>query len=148
MDFTPKDEKDLIQFELLPDNTVCDFDVLSSEDKRSKNGNDMIEINVGIYVEGKIRQRIFDYLLPLMEAKLRHFCDTTGLLTEYESGTLTAVMCRGRSGKCRIGIQKDKNGEYPDKNIIKDYVCRPAKSLNKETKTVYKGRPDDDDIPF
>lgn len=148
MEFQPKEEKDLIQFELLPDGTVCDFDVLSSEDKRSKSGNDMIEINVGIYVEGKIRQKIFDYLLPLMEAKLRHFCDTTGLLREYESGTLIASMCRGRSGKCRIGIQKDKNEKYPDKNIIKDYVCRPAKELNKEVKTASKGRPDDDDIPF
>lgn len=130
MQVTPKKEEELKKpFDLLPDNSEYDFEVLNAIDKVSKSGNDMIEINIGIYTSDKIGPRIFDYLLDAMEAKLRHFCDTTGLLREYENGTLNAEMCRGRAGKCRIGIKKDKTGQYPDKNVIKDYVCRPAKPL-------------------
>lgn len=133
MDFTPKDEKDLKKFELLPADSIYDFEVLEATDRVSKSGNEMIEINLGLYITDKIGHRIYDYLLSQMEAKLRHFCDTTGLLREYENGTLTAAMCKGRAGKCKIGIKTDKNGEYADRNFVKDYICRPAKSLGGHT---------------
>lgn len=141
MEFQPKEEKDLKNFDLLPDNSIYDFDVLKAIEKKSKQGNDMIEINIGLYVTESIGPRIFDYLLPSMEAKLRHFCDTVGLLREYESGRLNAEMCDGRSGKVKIGIQKGKpkpgtDGNYPDKNVVKDYVCRPAKPLGNRSEPI------------
>ena len=136
MEFTPKEEKDLKKpFDLLPDNSIYDFDVLTATDEVSEKGNEMIKLNIGLYVTDRIGPRIFDYLLPSMEAKLRHFCDTVGLLREYESGRLTAGICEGRSGRVKVGIQKGKakpdgDGSYPDKNVAKDYICRPAKPLN------------------
>lgn len=129
MDFKPKDEKDLNSFDLLPDGSVYDFEVLEATDETSKSGNDMIKLKIGIYTSEKIGPRIFDYLLEAMEAKLRHFCDSVGLLSEYEQGSLDAYSCRGRSGKCKIGIQPAKD-TYPAKNVIKDYICRPAKALS------------------
>ena len=130
MDFTPKKEEDLKSFDLIPDGTY-DFDVLKASDEVSKaSGNEMIKLTLGVYVDGKITKWVFDYLVPSMEAKLRHFCDSTGLLSEYEDGSLEAFYCKGRSGKAKIGVQKGQDG-YSDKNIIKDYVCRPAKGLGK-----------------
>ena len=129
MDFTPKSEADLRQ--PAPAGTY-DFEVLEADDDVSKSGNDMIKVVLGVFdpATGNIKWRVFDYLLASMEAKLRHFCDSVGLLSKYENGTLQAGDCRGRSGKAKIIIEIDKEDKYPPKNVAKDYVCRPAKALS------------------
>ena len=150
MEFTPKTEEEIKAANLLEAGDY-DFDVLVAEDAISSKGNEMIKVNLGIYTGDKVRGRIFDYLMPSMEAKLRHFCDTVGLLKEYESGSLSANMCEGRSGKCRIIIQEDKAGKYDPKNTIKDYICRSAKPLGvnkQENKVDGKIHNIDEDIPF
>ena len=144
MTFAPKTEKEVQEAGLLPA-AEYDFDILNAEDAISKSDNPMIKVTIGIYRDGAVKNRIFDYLLPAMEAKLRHFCDTVGLLSQYEKGTLEAADCIGRSGRVKIGIEPEKNG-YPAKNIVKDYVCRPAKPLagqNPNAVPVPEG-----DIPF
>jgi hypothetical protein len=138
LSFTPKSEKDLKTSQLAPEGTY-DFDVLESRDRLSKSGNAMIEVKLGIYTGERITHHVYDYLLPQMEAKLRHFCDSAGLLTKYESASLEAADCKGRSGKCRI-VQTQDAG-YDPKNTVKDYVCRKAKPLEADG-----GEPDD--VPF
>lgn len=124
MQTEPKTEKELKN--LIPKDQYS-FEVLSAEDKYSQAGNEMISLTIGIYYNGKLGPRIFDFLMPSVAYKLRHFCDAVGLLAEYESGNLTADMCTDRSGKCVVDIKKDDT--WGDKNIIKDYICRPAKPL-------------------
>ena len=143
MKFVPKTEKELKGMNLLQDGDY-NFDVLTATDEISKKSNSMIKVKLGIYrdIEGTADFRIFDYLLPQLESKLRHFCDSTGLLSEYESGQLTADMCTGRSGKCRITLKDDAT--YGLQNKVKDYVCRPAKPLSTQTGENRQS----EDIPF
>lgn len=145
MNFEPKTEMELQSEALAPDGDY-NFEVLEASDETSKkSGNPMIKVNLGLYFGEAIRWRTFDYLLPAMASKLRHFCDTTGLLAKYESGQLRAVDCVGRSGKCRVIVEEDKSGQYPDKNKVSDYVVRAAKPLEKQA----SAEPETpDDIPF
>lgn len=143
MNFDPKSEKEVSEAACAPAGEY-DFDVLEAEDTISKSGNPMIKVNLGLYIDGKVKNRVFDYLLGAMEAKLRHFCDTTGLLSRYESGQLEAADCIGRSGRVKIVI--DPAGQYPAKNSVKDYVCRPAKPL--ASQSTPQREVDESEIPF
>jgi hypothetical protein len=144
MEFKPKSEKEIMESNLAPEGDY-DFNILAAEDTVSKSKNAMIKVKLGLYSGESIRWHIFDYLVPAMEAKLRHFCDSVGLLSQYEAGTLCAEDCKGRAGKVRIIIKSDKSGQFPDKNEVKDYVLRAAKPLTKpEPKPVEEA----DDVPF
>ncbi len=147
MTFKPKTEKEIAESQLLPDGEY-DFEVLEAEDTTSKtSGAPMIKAVLGIYVGDRIGRRVTDYWLASMEAKLRHFCDCVGLLAEYEAGSLSADMCKGRSGRVKLNVQKDKAGQYPDKNGVRDYCLRAAKPLATEPTSAKKSdKPDD--LPF
>lgn len=147
MQFQPKSEKDIQAAMLLPKGDY-DFQVLEAEDLKSKRGNDMIKVNLGIFHGEAMRLRVFDYLLSAMEAKLRHFCDTTGLLAAYEAGTLCADDCKGRTGRCKLIVEEDETGKYDPKNSVKDYICRPAKPIGKGERLPATTEPADEDIPF
>lgn len=141
MEFKPKSESELKEAMLAPVGDY-DFDVLSAEDGKSKKGNAMITVKIGLYRGDAISNHVYDYLLAQMEAKLRHFCDTTGLLSAYEAGTLTARDCVGKSGRVKI-VVKEADGQYQAKNEVKDYICRPAKALSAPAE-----ESDDSDVPF
>lgn len=141
MEFNPKSEDDL-KVSLLKEGEY-NFDVLSASDTVSKAMNPMIKICLGIYADGDtISARVYDFLLSAMEAKLRHFCDTTGLLSVYESGSLQASDCIGRSGKVRIVVER-KDG-YSPRNTVRDYVCRRAKPVGKGSDMSVT----EEDVPF
>ncbi len=89
----------------------------------------MIKLEIDIYTPTGKKSRVFDYLLESIPYKLKHFCEAVGLLVEYESGILSADMCLNRAGRCNIGIQHDKTGEYSDKNVVRDY-CKQVKKSN------------------
>lgn len=146
LSFQPKSESELASQNLIPDKTECDFEVLQAFDKISKSsGLPMIEVKLNVYREDGSGKFINDYLTGGMEAKLRHFCDTTGLLPQYQAGALCAADCVGRAGKCRVGIEEDKNGQYPPKNKIKDYIVRKAKPFIAPAPP----QPEEpDDVPF
>lgn len=145
MRFTPKTEKEIQEMNLISPG-IYDFEVISASDKMSKTGNEMIELKIKIWDINNQERIIFDYLLEAMSFKLRHFAEATGLLQKYESGMLLAKDCLGKSGKVEIIIQKDKNGQYGDKNAVKDYI-----SLS-ETSHAEPIKKDDsflnDEIPF
>jgi len=138
MRFTPKTEKELAEEGLLkPEN--YEFEVLEASDETSKSGNPMIKLKLNVFGKDGQTHHIFDYLLEAMAFKLRHFCDGAGILPKYEAGEVTAFDCKGKSGIVLISIQKDKDGVYPDKNVVKDYH---------KASEIVGGAPDGDDIPF
>lgn len=143
MRFAPKNDNELNNFDLFPAGEY-DFSVIKAEDETSKAGNEMIKIEIDIYSSAGTKTRVFDYLLEAIAYKLKHFCQAVGLEKEYEEGTLTANMCCNRSGRCLVLIQKDKSGEYPDKNVIKDY-CK-SKKISVASKMNLDI--DDSEIPF
>lgn len=86
----------------------------------------MIELKVKL-CDGKGAGRtITDYLLAETPEKLRHCADACGLLDRYNTGNLSGNEFRGKRGKLKLGIEKDKKKTYPDKNVVLDYVCASA----------------------
>ena len=144
LEFQPKTEKEVSEAMLAPAGDY-DFEVLKAEDATSKTGNPMITVTIGLYRDGSVKNRVTDYLLPAMEAKLRHFCDTTGLLARYEAGTLEAADCEGRAGQVRIVVDPAKD-KYQAKNSVKDYICRPAKPMSAPGRKT--GFNEGEDAPF
>lgn len=126
MRITPKTEEEIANSLLLPE-AIYDFEVQTAIEKPSKNGNDMIEVRLNIYQEGEKVACITDYLLEAMAFKLRHFCDTTGTLADYNEGNLQSDRMVGLSGKVLLIIKKDAAGQYPDKNSVKDYIKKTVK---------------------
>lgn len=144
MKFTPKTEEE-VGFKLL-DAGIYDFDVMTALDKVSQAGNDMIELKLAVYGPDGNARHIFDYLMEKIEYKLRHAADACGLLDKYETGEFGAEDFIGKAGKLKLGIQKDKTGQYPDKNTVQDYIKRDNLAEPAPTR---KTAPDlDDEIPF
>lgn len=153
MKFQPKTEKEITEDNLLQPG-VYDFEIVEGNDKTSQKGNDMIELKVCVYGTDGNARYVFDYLLESIAYKLRHACDACGLLETYQTGDLTSQDFVGKTGKCKINIQKDKTGQYADKNSIQDYVKR--ENMNSDMPhgkqppagLIGEGKPLDDEIPF
>lgn len=122
LEFQPKTEEELNQSILL-EKGEYDFDVVGAVEGTSKNsGKPMITLTLRVYAPDGNTTTVFDYLLASVEYKVKHFCDTAGLVNEYQLGILTADMCLNKCGKCKLGIDKDETGKYKDKNVVKDYI--------------------------
>ncbi len=131
MRFIPKTEKEISEANLWQPG-IYDFEVLeytslgntrvATIDTTSKNGNEMIVLVCRVYHPNGQFRIIVDYLLESMMFKLRHAAEACGLLDRYEQGELSASDFIGRFGQAQLGIQKDKGGQYPDKNNIVDYI--------------------------
>lgn len=144
MKFAPKSEKEIAEENLIKPG-FYDFEVVDATEKTSKSGNEMIELKLNVF-DGDSPRIVIDYLLESMAFKLRHAADACGLLPNYEAGSLLADDFKGKSGKLKIKIDKDKSGQYADKNGVGDYVKREATAIP-------DGRPVapadlDDSIPF
>ena len=147
MQVTPMDEKDLPS-NLLEKGEYL-IEVVEAKDAISKTSqNEMISLKIAVWVGDKIRCYLFDYLLDSLPAKVRHACDTFGLLDKYQAGSLSASDFFGRSGTAKIGVEIDKTGKYPDKNKITDYVTRPSKPIGSSSRNNNTPPPTDDDLPF
>lgn len=140
MRFSPKTEKELAEANLWA-NGEYPFEIVKAEEATDKNGGDMFKLQVKVY-DGERFQFIFDYVSPnWMEHKLRHLAESVGLLADYETGVMEAYQLEGKTGVAKVNVQKDKTGQYPDKNGIADYVVK-----RESMKAV--AQPDDDFIPF
>jgi hypothetical protein len=145
--FTPKSEQELSN--TWPKGEYA-FEIISAEDKISISGNEMIALELWIFnAEGKQR-KVKDYLMEKLAYKLKHCAEACGL--DYNSGRLEADDFIGKTGTCKVQVQKDPNGLYGDKNVIADYVVT-GEALVKVVKNTVKNAPkdeldDSDSIPF
>lgn len=140
MNFTPMNEEDLPSGNFLIPKDEYYFEIVEATDKISAKGNEMIELRCAIWKGEKVVTYLFDYLLDAIPAKLRHCCNSIGILDKYQSGNLSAFDFTNKAGWAKVDIQKDTTGKYEDKNIIKDYVVR--------TENKIKPQQPDDDLPF
>lgn len=134
MKFTPKTEKQIQdeRFPLLKPGKYR-FEVFEANDEMSKKGNPMIVLKLKILDNefGTITY-LKDYLMESIAHKLRHAAYVCGLNNSYEQGDLNALSFLGKTGLVDIGVQKDKTGQYPDKNSIQDYLI--DEDVSKENK--------------
>lgn len=150
MRFQPKTKEEIAADGLLQPGEY-DFEIVSGEDTVSKAGNDMIKLRLNVYTESGGKVTMFDYLMPTVAFKLRHACEACGLEDEYESGNLEALDFEGKTGRCKVAVQKDKSGQYPDRNGIADYIAPvTVGSVAKKTARAAGGGSQDldDAIPF
>jgi hypothetical protein len=157
MKFTPKTKEELQKeaFEargILPDG-IYDFEVSTAEETVSKAGNAMLKIKLLIWDMNGHARVIYDYLLIDMQYKIFNFCAAIKNSEAYDAGEVVAENLVGKSGKARIVTQKDKSGQYGDRNVVKEYVLPGAVSMSAQER---KSSPDDsvrplsidDEIPF
>jgi len=141
MKITKKTDQELQEMSLIEPGQYP-FEVIEAEDRISKSGNEMIWLKLKIWDSLGRERFIFDYLLDSMAHKVKHFCDITNMQDKYENENLLATDCLGKSGHLDLIIQKDKTGQYADRNSVRDYVVK--KSVEKVIETPFV----DDDIPF
>lgn len=118
---TPRTEKEIAEMNLLPEG-VYDFSVAKADEKISKSGNEMIELQLVIHRDDGSVTMMNDWLLDSMARKIHNACKVMGLWTDYNNGKLDAQDFVGKTGKVSIKIEKDKGGQYADRNAVKDYV--------------------------
>lgn len=159
MRFTPKSEAEIAAenlwqpgeygFEII-ERVTFGTKEYTTIDTLSKNNADMIRLVVKLYnTEGQF-QTLIDYLMEAVPGKLRHAAEACGLLSQYETGTLQAEQFIGKTGFLKLKIEKDKNGQYPDKNAVQDYVSAGDIAARAEN-VPPPGHPanfHDDTIPF
>lgn len=123
MKFQPMSENEIAESNLWPVGDY-DFQVFDASDEISKAGNPMVKLTVDVFNDEGDRKRVFDYLVAsdTSMGKVLGFADAVGLREEYNRGELQTVDMVQRSGRCKLGIQKDKNGQYPDKNSVANYI--------------------------
>ena len=151
MRFTPRSEDEIASANLWPAGEY-DFEIHNAEDTESKAGNDMTKLTVHVHDSEGQYKTVFDYLVDTEGGayKIRHFAEATGLLPQYERGELMADEMIGRTGRCKLNVQKDKTGQYPDKNGIADYLkSKTPSAAPKPAARVKVAAGDiDDEVPF
>jgi hypothetical protein len=149
MRFTPKTEEELQVGALLEEGTY-EYQVIDAKESISKAGHDMIEMKLMLWDKDGRERVMYDYLLEAMGHKLRHFCESHGMLNKYESGQLAATDCRDKQGKVEVTIQSGKpnpnGGIYPSRNSVKDYVVGDVATIDKQAIPVKNEF--DNDLPF
>lgn len=127
MQFNPEEEQDIRKAMLLEPGEY-DFQVQEAEDKTSKQGNEMIALNLKVYGPDGGTQFIRDWIVytdsAMNRLKLRRFCEAADMLEAYRSGHIDAIDCVGRSGRVKIAIRTDD--QYGPQNCVRDYVVPSA----------------------
>ncbi|MBX0289701.1 hypothetical protein K3G63_04590 [Hymenobacter sp. HSC-4F20] len=151
MKFTPKSDKELNEDRLLPVGEY-DFTISKGQDTVSKKGNEMIELLIRVFKPDGTFILVTDYLMESMLYKVSHAAQACGLADKYNAGNLLGDDFEGKSGRLKLGIQVDKEGNYPDRNVVKDYI------VDKDHATSLKAQAPvskvsaladlDDEIPF
>jgi hypothetical protein len=122
MKITPRSEQQLVE-EALVSRGEYAFEIVDGRDDISKNHNEMIVLVLQLYdKEGHGLRRVTDYLTAKKPLKLRHAAQACGLMSHYESGEITGDLFKGKCGKARIGIERDRSGRYAPKNHVLDYL--------------------------
>lgn len=140
----PKTEEQIREEMLLPAGEY-DFEVIKAEDKVSRNGNEMIKVELAVFRPNGSRQYVYDYLMEKMAFKLRHFCYAVGIGAQYEAGAVTATDCEGRMGRAALIV--DTQPGYPPKNAVRDYIVQEGPTRVAAPNAAPKPAPVDTDEP-
>jgi len=148
----PLSREEMERGDLIPDGNY-DFMVADAAETYSKAGSEMIKLTLKVWDKDGRERTIFDYLLDALPYKIAHFAEATGLFDKYQEGVLSADDCIGKSGECKIYIQKSKDPQYGDKNSVGDYLLPDDAQVAKQERKAAeaKGQPVDDlndDLPF
>ena len=112
---------------------------------------------------GSYARKVRDWLVPgtiYGDKKIFEFAKSAGIIALYESGTFGAQDCIDKTGFAKVSIEKGKpdpkGGTYPDKNVIRWYISKPAgarpapevRSQVEPVKPEVAATENDEDVPF
>ncbi len=136
--------------------------ITASQDTQSKTGNPMMDMTVTVYDENGKGHEIRDFLVftKQMMWKVVHFCDSAGVLKEYESGNFCSEIAINK--RVMVKIVVEQGGEIPqdklkgnpvgtryfDKNKVEDYIKKDDQSVQGIPKSETHQPFQDDDVPF
>jgi hypothetical protein len=149
MSYTPKTEEQLAEETLLPEG-IYDFEVIDTDDRPSKKGNEMITLKLCVFDGDGGQRHIYDYMAfgnSFGERKFRHAAVACGLLDIYNSGNLQHYTFIGACGKVLLKKQNGTDDFPMPKNVVSDYVERDD-SVSESTTPKISKEIIDDDIPF
>ena len=122
MQFQPRTEQQIKDSKLFPKGTY-DFEIIEAVEAKSKSsGKPMIELKLQVSGPAGAKKSVKDYLVEKTDGKLRHAAEACGLLSKYETGSLSDADFLHKKGKVMLTIEKDKKKVYPDRNTVLDYV--------------------------
>lgn len=135
--------------------------ITSSQDTQSKTGNPMMDMTVTVYDENGKAHDIRDFLVftKQMMWKVIHFCDSAGILKEYEEGNLCSQVAIDKRVMVKVIVEEGREipqdklqgkplgSKYPDKNKIADYIKRSEKQSAQAPTSDNPPQFVDDDIP-
>lgn len=158
MKFKAQTEKEIAEANLIPAG-IYPFRVIDAKESKSKKGNDMIEMELQLFMPDNRARSLTVYLMQAMPAQLFHFCSLCGLQDEYETGSLSSEHCVDKTGYVSVGIQKGKPKDdsptenWPDRNNVKDFVKAPSSTTPPaETSITTIMKPEakklDEDVPY
>lgn len=135
--FTPKTEQEALG---LLEKGNYEFIVKECNEKISRAGNPQLEV-ILLIVHDKVEHLIYDYLSEeFMVFKLKHFIETLLGSNVYQEGSFNPKDSIGKKGMAKIMVREDKDGKFPTKNSIADYL--PSIQMVNATHTF------NDAIPF
>jgi hypothetical protein len=148
---TQEDAEKERQYPLLESGTY-NFEVAKATFKTSKSNNPMIELVLNVWDNHGKQYTVYDYLISTkgMNWKILNFCESVGLMKDYDQGKFNENLCVGRSGKAdivyQIGKARPEGGFYKDKNAVANYIKMEGdkKSIDKDSDDPFAG----EDIPF
>ncbi len=120
------------------------FRIDSAELKKSKQGNQMIELRLTVSTDSGESAVVFDYIVSMdkMAWKCHHLCCSIGHEELYTEGTVNADFLKGKGGQLQIEI--DNKDPLNVRNRVKDYI-KPEEGSSKDSSV----EPTlNDDIPF
>lgn len=119
-----------------------------TDNMKSKAGKDMIQLVCQVYHPTGKSRTIIDYIMFEVPLKHRDAFYTCGLEEQYRAGNDDARAFIGKTGVCKLKVEKDPNGQYSDSNKIADYVVRPSSDSAVAKKDGYQGDTYEDSIPY
>lgn len=150
--YQPKTEEQIAKEGLLPE-AIYEAEIIESEAKTSKSGNEMIALKVKVFDEEGGQHIVFDYIVfgnNFGERKFRHAAVACNLLDKYTAGKLEADDFVNTM--CRVEVKQQKGTtEYPNpKNIIFDYIERDQdlQAIKKQVAPKKSDEDLNDGIPF
>ncbi len=160
MKFSPRTDQEIAaernKSALLPDG-IYNYEVSNATDTVSRKGDDMIKLQLKVFVGESSSRTIFEYLMESNAAKLKQFCDSHGLQKAYASGDVRAGHFMDLEGKAKIFTEKGKNG-FADANKVFAYIVpggpldnaqgKPAVNIPVKPSPNTFGNQLDDDLPF
>ena len=144
MKFRPQTEEEAASAERRPlPAGIYDAEVLEVVETRSKAGNDMLKIKLGVFRPQGGHDWIYDYITDT-SYRLGQLMSACGLSDQYQKGEVHPDELEGKSFKVTLKVDPAR-GEYSERNSVGRYGTATPKPT---TPTVVASTEADDDFVF